>query len=391
MKSNIKYRFLIFIAIIYPFFPLMKEWSTSSGNILELIIIFMLSIVTIVTIDNSRIILKLSVSHILLLLLLVFYTLLSSNIVDGFSAFRIFLLYIILYDSLIEISSKQQIQQIISAIIIVGVIMALGALIQFAFPDIIKSFHNPSAWYDLGAKTNFIPFNILNRAVSFLNDPNVLGVYISSVIILIFEASKYVKIRYIKSILLIMCISIISSQSRTAIFILLIYFILKSIVWLFGSNQINIFWLLSIGLVIVVVMILLYKNITSVSEYLRVNTLLNGNGRVSRNHLYVQNLLAQNTNHLLFGNGLTVGRSGMVFENIYLMFFYSFGFIGCIILTIFMILSFKKIFILSNTIPIICYLIINYVGDYFFIPLISIIYLFIFTFNLLKKTTTVSL
>ncbi|MFC2679877.1 hypothetical protein, partial [Limosilactobacillus vaginalis] len=62
MKSNIKYRFLIFIAIIYPFFPLMKEWSTSSGNILELIIIFMLSIVTIVTIDNSRIILKLSVS-----------------------------------------------------------------------------------------------------------------------------------------------------------------------------------------------------------------------------------------------------------------------------------------------------------------------------------------
>lgn len=390
MDNSKEYRLLAFIAFIYPFFPLIKEWSTSLGNVLELGILFILLITTIVTFNNGRIALKIPVIHLLFLIYLAVYILLSPEIMDSFSAFRIFLLYILLYTALTQIKDKRHLRYIANAIVISALIMTIGALIQFPFPNVIKAFHNPSGWYDLGAKTNFIPLHVYNRSVSFFNDPNVLGVYISSVLIFMFEVNKNMKIKHIKLISLMMTVAIILSQSRTAIFILITYCLLKLVVWLLNNRKINVLYLIITIIVSLTIIFLLCKNINAILEYLRVGTLMDGNGRVPRNKLYIQNLSAQDMKALLWGNGLTVGRDGMVFENIYLMFFYSFGFIGSTILLIFLIMSFRKFFILSNVIPMTCFLIINYVGDYFYIPQISLIFLFIFAFNfvLSKKLQT---
>lgn len=388
MKSLVQLNMYILI-VVYPFLPIIKERSNLIGNILEIIILSFLAIGIFYKKNGSSF--KISKRLIFLILIIVLMTgmymtdFFDVELYNLFSASRVFFFYLLLLVNVKNIVSNDIVmcKRIVALLSITTIIFTIGALIQFFLPDVILEFHGPDALIELRRKSDFIAFSFYNRIMSFMIDPNLFGVYMALNAISLLQLKKFIKAN-LKLTIILGCnlISLLLSQSRSALAIVLLYFIFRYFEHIKNIGKINFKELLFPIFVFIIFGCLLYSNSDSVAEYLRMETILDGNGRISHNIIRYNYILNQNIFNILFGNGLSIGRD-IVFENSYLLMIYELGIIGSLILFFWMFFMTKDMFSYSENIVLgICYLVVNFVGDYILVPQITYI---VIVYSLLNR------
>ncbi len=388
MKSLVQLNMYLLI-IIYPFLPIIKERSTLIGNIFEIIILSFLAIGMFYKKNGSSF--RISKRLIFLILVIALMTgmymtdFFDVELYDLFSASRVFFFYLLLLVNVTNLISNDiaMCKRIVILLSITTIIFTLGALIQFFLPEVILDIHGPDALIELRRKSDFIAFSFYNRVMSFMIDPNLFGVFMAFNAISLFQLKKFVKGSLKLSIILgCSIVSILLSQSRSALVIVLLYFIFRYLEHIKNIGKINFKDLLLPILVFTLFDCFLYLNSDSVAEYLRMETILDGNGRIAHNIVRYNYILNQNMFNILFGNGLSIGRD-IVFENSYLLMVYELGIIGSLILLFWMFFMTKDIFSYSDNIIFgICYLVVNFVGDYILVPQITYI---VIVYSLLNR------
>lgn len=385
MKKTISQRDYIIIVtiLIYPFFPIIKEWNSILGLILELIILAGLCIKAFLRRNSNQIRLHTKKVVVYFITFLLFYLMLNiKNTYAAFSGFRAILMYLLLYEVLMKENSNKKDNIKISAKTNASVayIMSIGCIVQFIMPDIIKNLHNPAVWSELRWKTSWQAFGVNNRAISFMTDPNVLGVFLAFSLLGVYLLYKNTQIKSYIWGMSIMFISIILTQSRTAIFLILIYGV-ASLLRDFlkrGTIKLSKMILIIVASVVMGSLFFLYRD--TILGYIRIETLLDGNGRLDKNNIHLLNLF-NNPISLLFGNGLFDGRA-IIFENVYLLVIYMFGCVGTVFFILLISQYFKEIIVIENLEIIICYLAACFVGDYILIPQITMVVLICLSMNI---------
>ena len=142
LLKQIESKVLYFLFIVYPFLPLIKDYSLVIGNVLEMFLIIVLFVTGFIVTENINIVVRIS-KWILMLLIIISacFFINTSDLYDALSAMRIFLLYIALGESIRTNSNEKCYKMIINISMWVVIIMGIGAIIQFIFPELIKNMH----------------------------------------------------------------------------------------------------------------------------------------------------------------------------------------------------------------------------------------------------------
>ena len=360
------------IFLLYPFLPLLKEWSTVIGSVLESTLLVLLALSAITDIDAGQVVFVYGKSTTCFTIFIIIYFVINlQNIYVSFSGLRVFLLYIFVY-SILNNREKNRTQFIFAAArtnTIISIIMSMGCIVQFVFPSLIRLLHSPSVWTNLRSKTDWVPFSIYNRALSLMTDPNVLSVYLVFSLLITFIILK--KHSSYKLCILIQLVGIILTQSRTGIFLVLFFLIFKLIFELFRTQKFSIKKFITIFFFVIVgvIFVLIYWDV--IKFYLRFNTLLSGNGRFAKSEFQLSHYFSGSLKFIM-GNGLFDGRE-IIFENTYIMLFYMFGLIGTLFFILFSYFTFRSCFSKYNIEILLCYAAACYVGDYILIPQVSIV------------------
>lgn len=370
-RLKISEMIIMLLIIIYPFLPLIKERSGGIGNILEIALIFILFI-GIITQKRGLHTVLIDKNIIIIVCFLLFFLIEGiANEQSAFSGFRTFLFYVFLVFFLLSIE-KKQLYNITSASIIAGIIMAVGALVQFVYPDFISSIHSADLWMDLRSKTDFTAFSIYNRSISFMTDPNILSVYLTFILLIgnifLIEGNKK------KVFHLIMIVSIVTTQSRTGIILVVMYYILLLVQNMLTKRTVKPVTLIIFSLVFVIGLSYVALKWNSIISFLRIDTFLNGNGRAENNITNLDYIFSKNIWNVLFGIGLGNGQS-YIFENSYYLLMYMFGVLGCVMFLFFIYKIIKPICTRKNIILVIIYLVACLVGDYILIPHVTYVFL----------------
>ena len=365
--KNTKKLLTIFLIFIYPFFPFIKEHYFLFSNILELLLIIYLFFSSIEYKNKSFYCNKfLMIFSIFYYIFVIFF---SNDVYEELSGVRIYLFYIYLFLGLINDIKKNviSVDVIIKTNLLSCSIMIIGALIQFVFPYIIQNIHSIENYTNLRMKTNFIPFSIYNRAISFMLDPNILGVYFTFNYILI-KHSTNIKKKKIFYVLLF--IAIILTQSRTAIILFVTYNIFNSLDNYYRKKGMTKQQFIKLMILFSVLIFILLFFMDSIINYLRIDTLLSGNGRFEKNIINIDNFMHEDISYILFGGGITSGRD-IIFENIVLIFLNTFGIVGTLIHLVLLYNFFKPYYNVDFRCTLFIWILSNLVGDYFIIPQVS--------------------
>ena len=378
--SIISNAILFMITFLYPLLPLVKEHSLMVGNFIELFLILLLTVSAIVHKKGGKIHLEMPARFLLALAVLLAAFLFNltdffdNEIYDIVSAARMFFFYIVLMaylDTTLKDDSASS-YRIVKYLLFTMSVFTAGAIIQFVYPDVILLFHGPDTITELRPKSDFIAFSVFNRCMSFFGDPNILGIFSSLCFIFFHQCKLYIKQKKTYAYALGICIvSILLSQSRTAILLLVIYFAIYYLYSLNRLKKISVIGLVMSGCFIAIALYIMYIHWDVILNYLRIDTLLNGNGRMEHNAEHISYLFSENNASIFLGHGLSVARH-VIFENSYLLLFYEFGIVGLLIFSLetFSIIR-KNIQPYQCKILLFCFLIVNLVGDYILIPQIT--------------------
>lgn len=366
---------LITIAI-YPFLPLIKEWNFMLGTVIEAVLLVLLFASTTLLLQKRGP--YLSVSRIFLILTIFLFVYLVMNTGDlfgAFSGFRTIFLYLIFYMGLCNHKPNLDYTVVLASKVCmtVGMLMSIGAIVQFVYPNAIKLIHNPQTWTALREKTNWVSFSIYNRSLSFMSDPNVLSVFLCFCLfisVIYFKRNNNGRIQWF--MYAIFTIAILLTQSRTGIFVYLLYALASFLIKILAQKKISRIQLIVVITLVVAgvgFMIVFWNQIMS---YLRVDTLLSGNGRVARNAEQLKESLENVSMSLLIGNGLFDGRT-VLFENSYLLILYMFGIFGTVMFIRLGYTFYRNLFSADNLAILLCYAAALLVGDYILIPQITLV------------------
>lgn len=381
-KKDIKKVVLILVVIVYPYLPIIKEWNSQNGMIIEAILLVALALASMLKIKDNTI--KLLVRNqvvILEMFLIIYFFGNTSNMLSSFSGLRSMLLYVLFYSLIYDDEKRREHYTMTAAKATVGasLVMAVGCIIQFVYPSIIKSAHNPKAWDMLRAKTDWKALGIYNRALSFMTDPNVLSVYLAFALFLTIVLYKNSRNkRYVKCAV-IQIIAIILTQSRTGMFVVVLFALFSAFFNLVRTGKLSRKILMFIMLIISLVPIFIMQYWNKIATFLRVDTLLDGNGRAGKTSIHVVKYFSD-TISLFLGHGLFDGRE-IIFENTYLAVLYMFGVFGT---CIFLFLTFRVFYplVIKESIEIIlCYAAAIFVGDYILIPQVTMVTILVLICN----------
>lgn len=391
-KKGLSFNLLLGLFFLYPFFPLIKEWNDSAGTILEFAFVIILILFSVLDYKGQNIDFSSTGTEMFSILFIFCYYVIGviNGLESPISGIRCFLLYIFLYSCLqSEKIKRTELNLFAKAIILGSVISGVGAVIQYIRPELITALHTEEMLISLRYKSDYTAFSQYNRAFSFFNDPNLLGVYMffSFVLYMRYNEWRQQKKKSTYIIYILFLVTIMLSRSRTAIFTTLIYFVVSTIRDFFRKG-------ISPRKMFVVTAVMFFGTFFVVSSwdeilgFLRMDTLATAGGRFIKNDQNIDFLLERDILKFLFGNGLFDGRE-IIYENSFLTVMYMFGCLGMIIFYLLIVSIFKSGKCEKNVTPLICYLLISYVGDYILIPQISYIFIFLYAFN--SKITTFSL
>lgn len=369
------------VMFLYPFLPILKEWDSTIGTILEIALLLLIVAGSLISIDGGAVYVRIGKNGLLYILISTIYLFVNyENISYAISGYRCFILYYLIYTYFMKGDSTERYRKswdATSACVIVAVIMSLGCIVQFVRPDLIQSFHNPSSLPQLRAKTDWIPFSIYNRTLSFMTDPNILSVFLTCAFIICYYRSKKNIIcnenkRKIGNLIIkiLLLVGITLTQSRTGIFLVVIFGLTLGVNSLLLKEKISTTKALFLIVAIFTVGLFLITNLDSILVYLRVDTLIQGNGRTLQNEEHVS-MLFEDALRLFVGNGLFDGRT-IIFENSYLMVVYMFGIIGTLVFLPSVMIAFKEVISKDSFCILMVFLAACFVGDYILIPQVTL-------------------
>lgn len=362
-----------FAAGAYPFLPLIKEWSLTIGTIVELALLIGLTGFVFVRMILERFPVALIASFLLLMLFLTAYCFLGGFGVEALSGFRALALPLIVYLAFYkgEVASDKRVGLAARVTIAAALIMSVGCIVQFVYPEAIKQLHNPENWIVLRSKTDWIPFSQYNRAMSFMNDPNVLSVFLCIALFMHLEliSLKDGTSKKDHAISGLLFLGVVLTGSRTGVVLIGAYLILK-LPTLLSKAAFSPKKVIVVSAFLLLGMIALAVLFDEVISYLRIDTLLTGNGRFTRNS-FIFEALGEKDSMFLFGHGLFDGRS-ITFENSYLLLFYMFGLVGLVMYGALLLVLFRPLLGGFNAAPLLCCAAAFFVGDYVVIPQVSL-------------------
>lgn len=374
MKSKIYTNVLSLFLFIYPFLPIVKEWTLLWGNILEILLLISLLICSVCQGEFRQPVIRINIYTVLLILLLIVATFMGyKDIINALSGLRVFLIYVFLFQS-ITYQKYLNYNKLLRVMLLTATIMAVGALIQFIAPNLIVIFHTSEAIRMYRPKSDFQPFSIYNRAISFMTDPNILGVFLALMfqVLQVYYHGKKKDIKYYL-VCIIQLLGILATQSRTGIMTLLIHALVLAgetlVIKKISTKKLVCLLTISISFVCFISV-----KWDFVKNYLRIDSLLSGNGRVIQNIERWNMLKESEIINSFFGHGLTNGRA-IIFENSYLLVYYLFGIAGFTVFS-FVIYIYVKRSInadINNLIMVVSYFAVCLVGDYILIPQITYI------------------
>lgn len=369
------------VMFLYPFLPILKEWDSTIGTILEIALLLLIAAGSLISIDGGAVDVRIGKNGLLYILISTIYLFVNcENISYAISGYRCFILYYLIYTYFMKGDSTERYRKswdATSACVIVAVIMSLGCIVQFVRPDLIQSFHNPSSLPQLRAKTDWMPFSIYNRTLSFMTDPNILSVFLTFAFIIYYYRSKKSIIcnenkRKIGDLIIkiLLLVGITLTQSRTGIFLVVIFGLTLGVNSLLLKEKLSTTKAFFLIVAIFAAGLFLIKKWDSILAYLRVDTLIQGNGRTLQNEKHVS-MLFEDALRLFVGNGLFDGRT-IIFENSYLMVAYMFGIIGTLVFLLSVMIAFKEVTSKDSFCILMVFLAACYVGDYILIPQITL-------------------
>lgn len=374
-KNSMKRKILMCLTIsIYPFLPIIKEWNVWGGLVIELLILLFVGMTSLIKLKNGIAVLALNQYAVMLSVLLLVYCFINiKNTYIAFSGLRTFFLYIFFYTIENDVDGRSCgiVKTTSYASMAVAAIMSGGCIIQFIYPEIMKTMHNPMAWDELRAKTDWTPLGIYNRAISFMTDPNVLSVYLAFSLFLTFILFKKEKRNIYLFFMFFESVSVVLTQSRTGMFIVVIYMLLSVVMEFIRERHLTWYKTFVVCLSGLLGLYVLINKLDIILKFLRVDTLASGNGRAEKNILHL-NLYFSDVLKIILGNGLFDGRK-IIFENSYLSIAYMFGIIGSFILLILACFLFKDLIKCENAELLLCYAAVAFVGDYILIPQITLV------------------
>ncbi len=375
---------------LLPIFPWIKEYSSTMGNIAELLLIvniYICSLIIVVKYRNKLLFKQFILMNIIGTILLIYALICNKGIGEGLAGLRIYIEFIIaiMGISIVYVhQGKKEVFIIIKYLFYITIILSILGVIQFIVPDVIVNMHSKEVYSNLRIKSNFESFSMYNRVMSLMNDPNVYSVYliIAYTILNKLNLEKIIskKITCVSKLLILL--NIILTNSRQGLLLYIIYLILTSIVKFikyYNSKKIelSINTFIKIGLAFIVILLIIFNLQYILENVLRIDTLINLNGRAEKNELVKEIILNNGIIRILFGHGISASRD-FIFENSYLLLIYQVGVIGMAIIASIIMRMFLNIINITKDrangyiIPLIIFFIAMYTGDWIVIPQITI-------------------
>lgn len=404
IEISIKFMFLFF-----PLLPYIKYKNILIGNCIEIfILLFSYMSITFLILKNKNnkfLIVQFFLMNLYLVIYLLYGIFSRYGILEGLSAFRIYFEPVLFVVALIIIYKFRGLNNVLNVVkysVYPLIILLAFGIIQIFYPNLIRNIYDLEMQSKLLFKTNFVAFSSYNRVISLMNDPNVYGVYLFFMYCILDNLyhNKFLNKKLYNVLILLTIINIFATNSRQALLLLLIYICFNNIIRIFKKAylkkmhmSLNIFTKMFILMTIIIVII--YNLNYFLEKIIRVDTLLNLNGRVEKS-FEIHNFMAQKNNlfTILFGNGINLGRE-FVFENSYYSLIYQVGIVGIIIYIsilnkILRSVITKKNSLIENKSLVVFFAIlvfIMYVGDWILIPQIMILIIInIFTYNISNQS-----
>lgn len=337
MISLTKYT-LVCLILCYPLLPLVKENSLVIGNIVEGVLLLVLTACSFLRVRRGafsfnaqpRILWAIGMLTLAFLVsqLDLFYDL---EFYDTLSAVRMLLFYILLLDCLDQSKERKlSFAPVLNKAIMLSIVLfAIGSVVQILSPQTILNLHGSDALMHLRSKSDFTAFSIYNRAMSFALDSNILGTFSALTLEYFWQLKNNISSKMLYIDIGSATVSILLSQSRTVIATVLFYFALIKFYCWNTSRKISLKMIVFLIPVVAVGFVIIKNCWDAILSYLMIETLLSGNGRLGHNaEEYI--FLTLDVLGTFMGNGLSVARK-IIFENSYLALFYEFGVIGFII------------------------------------------------------------
>lgn len=375
---------------LLPIFPWIKEYSSTMGNIAELLLIlniYICSLIIVVKYRNKLLFKQFMLMNMIGAILFIYALICNKGIGDGLAGLRIYIEFIItiMGVSIVYVhQGKKEVLIIIKYLFYITIILSILGIIQFIVPNVIVNMHSKDIYPELRIKSDFKAFSKYNRVMSLMNDPNVYALYLIIVYPILdrLNLEKVIskKVIYVSKLLILL--NIIMTNSRQGLVLYMIYIILNSIVKIIKSYNskniaLSINTFIKIGVAFIVILFIIFNMQYILENVLRIDTLTNLNGRAEKNELVKVMLLNNGIIRLLFGYGISVSRD-FIFENSYFLLIYQVGVIGAIIIgSIIMrmllnIINITKERSYRYIIPLIIFFIAMYTGDWIVIPQITI-------------------
>lgn len=377
---------------LLPIFPWIKEYSSTMGNIAELLLIlniYICSLIIVVKYRNKLLFKQFILMNMIGAILLIYALICNKGVGEGLAGLRIYIEFIIpiMGISIVYIyQGKKELLNIIKYLFYITIILSILGIIQFFVPDVIVNMHSKDIYPELRIKSDFEAFSKYNRVMSLMNDPNVYALYLIIVYPVLdrLNLEKIISKKIICVSKLLVLLNIIMTNSRQGLVLYIIYVILNSIVKIIKSYNsknivLSINTFIKIGLVFIVILFIIFNMQYILENVLRIDTLTNLNGRAEKNELVKVMLLNDGIIRLLFGNGISVSRD-FIFENSYFLLVYQVGVMGAIIIVSIIMRMFLNLNIINIAkvrayryiIPLIIFFIAMYTGDWIVIPQITV-------------------
>lgn len=365
--------FVIVAVFIYPFLPIIKEWSPSAGNTVEIGLIVGLLLLVLAFSVAQRLGGLLIPSGTLLLLFLLFYLLRGDGFFEAFSGFRSLIVPILILLAYLgsSVPSEEKRATLFYCFMMAAYIMAIGCIVQFIEPSIIRELHSPESQLELRSKTDWVAFSVYNRTLSLMSDPNILSVFFS---VALLSATSHFGSKLLgrNKMLLsaaVIFFGIVLTQSRTGI-ILSAVVVMYRLVKAGYHGKMGKWTIIALSLCIIAAVVITALSFDEILKYLRIDTFFSGNNRFENNAMHLSAMTGDPL-LFLFGSGLFDGRL-VTFENSYLLLIYMFGLLGTIIYLALTCALLKPLLNKDSCISLVVFAIAMFVGDYILIPQISI-------------------
>lgn len=375
---------------LLPIFPWIKEYYSSLGNIIELLLILNIyigSLFIIVKHKNKLLFKQFILLNIAAIILFIYALMCNEGFSNGLGGLRIYIEFIMVIMGINIVyvyKGREKVLNVIKYLYYITIILSILGIIQIIIPDVILNMHSSDMYTNLRVKSDFKAFSKYNRVMSLMNDPNVYAIYLIVLypILNILNLESIISKRIINISKLLIVVNIIMTNSRQGIILYIIYIILTlmlKIIESYNSRNINISinTFIKIGIFFILILFVIFNVEYILEDILRIDTLSNLNGRSNKNALVINMIFNSSIMKILIGNGISHGRN-FIFENSYFLLIYQFGFIGIIIMMSIIMKMFLNVMNIAKErtnqyiIPLIIFFIAMYVGDWVVIPQVTV-------------------